>query len=466
MSINSAMAAGVSGLVANSSALAAISDNIANVNTIGYKRNAVDFSTIVTSQAVAGRYSAGGVQAVTRQLIGQQGTVQSAGSPTDIAISGDGFFVVTSKGEGLTSSDPRLFTRAGSFTVDADGYLVNNAGFYLQGWPVDSTGAYTADPSDLTSMQPINVKQLGTVVASTTSVALSANVDKRTTTSAAAATYNAATKSMTDYATTASTATGTQPDFTLQMNLVDSAGATHKVAVSFLKTATANQWAAEIYAVPATDVTAAGGAPAGQIAAGIIEFNPDGTINLSSTGGTTLFGAPGSPSTIALDASSGSTQPQWAAALGISGQTVALDLTQLSQIASSSALNSVSSDGATPGNVISVQVGPDGNVSAVFDNGQIRQIAAIGLATFPNPNGLKPVNGNAYQASREAGVMVAKAPNVGGAGKIAASSLEASTVDLSAEFTGLITTQKAYSASSKIITTADQMLDELMQMKR
>jgi len=466
MSINSAMSAGVSGLVANSSALAAISDNIANVNTIAYKRNQVNFASVVTAQAVPGHYSAGGVQAVTRSLIGQQGLVQTANSPTDLAINGDGFFVATSKGFGLSNADPRLFTRSGSFSVDANGYMVNDAGLYLQGWPVNAAGGFSVDPSDLTSMQPINVKALGTAVAPTSSVEINATLDKRTAASAAAATYDPTTKSMADYAVNANAATGTAPDFTMQMSLIDSVGGSHKVAMALLKTATPNQWAAEIYAVPATDVTAAAGKPAGQIAAGIVEFNSDGSINLSATGGTTLFGAAGSPTDIVLGSSAAGPAPQWAAGLGVSAQTVSLDMTKISQLAATSALNSVNSDGASVGNVISVQVDKDGVVSAIFDNSQVRKLAQIGLATFPNPDGLKPVSGNAFEATRNAGVMVAKPPGVGGSGKIAPSSLEASTVDLSAEFTGLITTQKAYSASSKIITTADQMLDELIQMKR
>jgi len=466
MSITSAMSAGVSGLIANSSALAAISDNIANVNTTAYKRNVTSFSSIVNGQAVPERYSAGGVRATTQQLITRQGTMQSASSPTDLAINGDGFFVVTTKGAGLTAADSRLFTRAGAFTVDADGYLVNDSNLYLQGWPVDSTGHFTADPSDLTSMQPINVKSLGSAFQATGNVGITATLDKTTPVSAGFATYDPASRSMTDYATTGSTTTGAQPDFTMQMSVVDSSGASHKIGMSFLKTATANQWAAEIYAIPASDVTAVGGAPAGQIAAGIVEFNPDGSINLDSTGNTTLFGAAGSATEINLGASSGSAQPRWSVGLGIADQSIKLDLSKVEQIAGASTLKSVTNDGATAGNIISVQVDPLGIVSAVFDNSQVRQIAAIGLATFPNADGLKAVNGNAFQAGREAGVMVAKAAGAGGAGRIASSSLEASDVDMSAEFTSLITTQKAYSASSKIITTADQMLDELIQMKR
>jgi len=126
----------------------------------------------------------------------------------------------------------------------------------------------------------------------------------------------------------------------------------------------------------------------------------------------------------------------------------------------------VSSNGASAGNIIGVQVGSDGVVSALFDNSQVRKIAQVAIATFPNANGLQATSGNAYQATLTAGQMTLKSPGSGGAGKIASSSLEASTVDLSSEFTGLITTQKAYSASSKIITTADQMLDELINIIR
>ena len=129
-------------------------------------------------------------------------------------------------------------------------------------------------------------------------------------------------------------------------------------------------------------------------------------------------------------------------------------------------MNSINADGAGVGNVVAISVDDDGIVSAIYDNSQIRTVAKVGLATFPNADGLAQVSGNAYRGTTQAGEMLVKEAGVGGAGKIAPSSLEASTVDLSAEFTGLIQTQKAYSASSKIITTADQMLEELINIKR
>ena len=149
MSINSALLAGVSGLTANSAALAAISQNIANVNTVGYKRTSGEFQTVVNAQSQGAGYSAGGVMASARHFTSQAGQLQRTTSNTDLGISGQGFFVVTEKAENLGVTDARLFTRAGAFRIDDLGYLKNTAGLYLQGWPVDSDGNVNSDPSDL-----------------------------------------------------------------------------------------------------------------------------------------------------------------------------------------------------------------------------------------------------------------------------------------------------------------------------
>ncbi len=464
MSINSAMLAGVSGLISNSSALAAISDNIANVNTTAYKRKQVNFANVVTSQAVKGRYSAGGVQGVTRQFVSQQGLIQSATSATDLGIAGDGFFVVSSKGTGMLPGDPRLFTRSGSFSVDADGFLVNDAKLYLQGWPIAADGTINDSPSDLTRMTSINVKNLGGAVKATENVVINANLDKTQVVSGAEATY--APGEMAAYAATGvASATATQPDFDkLEMNIVDSSGGTHRIQVALLKSDTpANTWHAEIYAVPASEIA---GATDGLIASGMVNFNADGSLNLTASGGTTLFGPAGSPAQLSIGASTDAAGVRWAAGLGIDASSISLDLSKLTQYADTSAVNSVNPDGATVGNVVGVEVNEDGVVSATFDNNEVRRIAQIGLATFPNSDGLLAVSGNAYRATIASGEFSVKYPGEAGAGEIAAGALEASAVDLSAEFTGLITTQKAYSASSKIITTADQMLEELINIKR
>jgi flagellar hook protein FlgE len=466
MSINSAMLAGVSGLVANSSALAAISDNIANVNTIAYKRNQVNFANVVTSQSLTGRYSAGGVQGVTRQYVGTQGLIQSASSSTDLAISGDGFFVVGGKGADLTAADTRMFTRAGSFSVDADGYLKNSAGLYLLGWgPPNADGTFNTSPSDVTTMMPINVKNQGAVVEATTDVAITANLNADQLPSTAAATYNTTTNSMAAYAN--GVATGTKPDFAIEVGVIDSQGGTRKIVMGFSKppaaggppaVVPANEWNAEVYVVPASDVTETNGL----LYSGTVFFNQDGTIDLANTD---LFGAAGDPPVITLDASGGAA-PAWSDSAGIAAQEITLDLSKLTQFASASTVSAVASNGASVGNVVGVEVDETGIVSVIYDNSQIRKIAQLGLATFANPDGLSSTTGNAYRPTNASGEYVLNMPGNGGAGKISPSSLEASTVDLSSEFTGLITTQKAYSASSKIITTADQMLDELINIIR
>lgn len=415
MSINSALLAGVSGLVANSSALAAISDNIANVNTVAYKRNQVNFANVVTSQALAGKYSAGGVQGVTRQFVSTQGLIQSSGSSTDLAISGDGFFVVTSKGAPLTAADARAFTRQGSFSVDADGYLVNDSKLYLQGWPVQSDGTFVTPPSDLTAMQSINVKNLGAAVSPTSTIGLTANLDK---------------------------VSSVAPD-PIDVNIVDAAGGRHTLRLTFAQTSV-NNWNMTVATVPAADSTVA------PMATVPVTFNTDGSINQVNGGSASAFNM----------------TLTWAAALGLPNQTIALDLSKTTQYDEPSSTTQISQNGAGAGNVVAIEVDEDGIVSAVYDNNQIRKVAKVGIATFPNPDGLATVSGNAYRPTREAGELVIKQAGVAGAGKISPSSLEASTVDLSAEFTGLIQTQKAYSASSKIITTADQMLEELINIKR
>jgi flagellar hook protein FlgE len=606
MSINSAMLSGVSGLIANSSALAAISDNIANVNTVGYKRSTANFSTLVTSGSKNTAYSAGGVKAQTHQFISQQGLTQSSTSNLDLSIAGTGFFVATEKPENLTSSDTRSFTRAGSFQLDNLGYLRNDAGLYLQGWLADPvSGIITPDPSDLMQLSSINVGTVGGTAEKTTRVGVNANLrseqpvaanvsykvgtagapsksnvpdsnldnhnydviykstgvanpvggenkyeveiresgvvvlsgtvgynaagalvsstlkrpDQATpggslttveikaaaapdpavtvnlsdlgivSTAPAPATdaddvnkgalYDPAANSMSTYALrqankdTTSKPQGVKPDFEIQIPLSDSKGGQRTVTMSLLKAPGPNQWYAELRAQPGDLENNANGL----ISTGIVEFTTDG--KLKSTGN--LF--TGTPTSVNIQASGTPlvTQPAppaaqlpqppvWAKGLGIDTQDVQIDLASaaggLTQYNSQSVVQSVNTNGTAFGNLTNIEVDKDGYVSAIFDNGVTRRIAQVAVATFSNPNGLKGVNGNAYRVTNESGTYSLKPPGQGGAGVLAPSTLEASTVDLSTEFTGLITTQRAYSASSKIITTADQMLEELLNIKR
>ena len=486
MSINSAMLAGVSGLVANSAALAAISDNIANVNTTGYKQENTDFESVVTAAAAKGAYNAGGVLANVNQMTTQQGLLQQTTSSTDLAISGQGFFVVTDKATGLTASDARDFTRAGSFQVDDAGYLRNSAGYYLQGWPVDAQGNISTDPSDLIRLTSINVGAVGGAADPTTSVAVNANLQSSGVVSpeamnagsgggGSATPYDPTTNSMAMYDPSAGT--GVKPDYELQIPVSDSKGGKRTLEIDFLKSDTPNQWYAEIKAVPASDVDNGSTPPNGQIAAGIIPFTSDGKLDTSWTPGpgqTPLF-SDFTNSTISFGASNSTTAGavgavNWSAGLGIDSQTLSLSLDTapggLTQFDSTSVTQSIQANGTAFGNLTNIDIDAKGFVTANFDNGISRQIAQVALATFPNPDGLKSISGNAYAVSLSSGTYNLKTPGTGGAGTLSPSTLEASTVDLSTEFAGLITTQRAYAASSKIITTADQMLQELINIKQ
>lgn len=559
MSINSALLSGVSGLIANSSSLAAISDNIANVNTVGYKRSTANFSTLVTSQSKNSTYSAGGVKALTHQFITQQGLTQSSTSNLDLSIAGNGFFVTTEKPENLTATDTRSFTRAGSFQLDNLGYLKNDAGLYLQGWLADPvTGDILTDPSDLTKLASINVGTVGGTADMTTRAAINANlrseqplsggfaVAKKGVSDSAGAShdltvvyipngttdnydvevregsvvkatgtaifdstvvpptftsttvtgpvtvvtgppaatvplsdlgltiadstanlYDPTNNTMSDYALDQTLATptgnGVKPDFEIQLPVSDSKGGQRTITLSLLKGPAPNEWYAELRAKPGDLAVPTNGL----IGQGVITFTQDG--KLKDTG--TLFGATGTNLTIeGSDPASVGTAPRWADGLGIGLQTVQIDLASasggLTQFNSQSVVQSVNTNGTAFGNLTNIEVDEEGYISAIFDNGVTRKIAQAAIATFSNANGLKGVNGNAYRVTNESGTYSLKAPGSGGAGVIAPSTLEASTVDLSTEFTGLITTQRAYSASSKIITTADQMLEELLNIKR
>lgn len=496
MSINSALLAGVSGLKSNSTALAALSDNIANVNTVGYKRSQADFQTIVTARPAQGAFNAGGVTTKTRQFVGQQGLLQQTGSATDLGIQGQGFFIVTDKAEDVQPTDTRSFTRAGNFLLDELGYLKNAAGLYLQGWPIDSLGKVLSDPSDLSKLQTINVTAIGGTAEQTTRMSTKTNLNSNQPVSAAAAAAAAtppgagaydktsATTSMAAYNPTATPAVGTKPDFEFQVPVSDSKGGRRSLTMSFLKSAVPNVWDVEIRAVPASEVDSGAGLVAGQVKTGKIAFTQDGQYDPSRVfpAGQGLFGdvvagvvpapvirfgaSPTSPTAPAPAAG----EVRWDYALGIEAQEIRFDFSLaaggLSQFSEKSFVDAINVNGTPFGNLTSININDEGYVAAEFDNGVTRQIAQVALATFGNTDALKAVSGNAFQVSLESGTYNLKAPGTGGAGFISPSTLESSTVDLSGEFTGLITTQRAYSASSKIITTADEMLEELLRIKR
>ncbi len=440
MSIYGAMMIGVSGLDANSKALSVSSSNIANVNTVGYKSAANAFSTLLASAVGSGDVSSAGVTANQAQLVTEQGGITSTNSATDLALSGNGFFVVSAAPTSSGTSPTLLYTRAGSFTPDASGNLQNSAGLYLQGWPLASDGSVPTDRNDLTN---INVNNLAGKAEATTTMSLKANLQ-------------ASTAITTPY-TAGDMAAGTvQPDFQRTINVYDSQGGAQPLQVSYVKTG-ANSWSYEVtYQGPAANI----GSPTNNlITSGTISFNADGTLKTADTSAASPTG------------SINVTIPWSPSVSGLNPQTISINMGTvgssdgITQFDNPSALVSSSIDGALFGSVSGVAIDNDGFVSAQFTNGLSQKVFKIPVATFANPDGLSAVSGNAYVASLNSGSPTIGEANLGGAGTIQSKALEGSTVDLANEFTNLITTQRAYSASARIITTADQMLQTLEQIQ-
>ena len=460
MSLNSALTIGVAGLSANASALSGISNNIANTNTIGYKRTRTDFSSLVTSSDINALDAGAGVKAGAQRLIAEQGQLQAASSQTDLGIAGSGFFVVGTASQNGAPGDFLRFTRAGGFSPDEQGFLRNAAGYYLRGWAAQPDGSFVTNASDNTALSTVNIASISGAANATGSVQVNGNLKASQAISAAEATYDAT-------ASATNMASGTlTPDFVRAVQVFDSLGGVRNINLAFLKSsAAANTWHVEVYASPASDVTTGAPLVDGQLATGDVVFDANGQFDAASSMPLNLsFGASsaGAPGANAFN---------WASGLGVDAQPISINLGSagasggLTQFDSTSVLDSSIVDGTTFGNLTGVDVDDQGFVTASFSNGVIQKLYQIPLATFVNPNGLKAEDGDAFSLSKNSGSLNLKSAGTG-VGKIASKTLEGSNVDLAKEFTNLITVQRAYSASSRIITTADQMLDELIRIKR
>jgi flagellar hook protein FlgE len=412
------MFAGVSGLAAQSNALGMISDNIANVNTVGYKGTSARFSTLVTQAATQTMHTPGGVMSSPYSFINRQGLLQGSASGTDLAVAGQGFFVVN---ESATPGfgDDFYFTRAGSFNPDQNGNLVNAAGYYLQGYDLRSNPNPAPSASTFTGLQTVNISNLSGSAAATTGISLGVNLPS--------------TAAVTD-------------SFSVTAQVFDSLGNAHDMDVTFTKTAT-NTWTWS-----ATNPTMSGVGTAVAVGSGTISFATDGTPSAL---------APAAPSITLTGFSTGASNATITLDLGTIGATDGL-----TQFAGNFTISNIDQDGVRFGNYTGITISEDGIVTALFDNGQRQDIFQLPLGMFRNPNGLESKSGNVYLETNRSGNFQLNLAGNGGAGDIAPAALEASTVDLAEEFTKMIITQRAYSANTKVITTADDMLEELIRVKR
>ena len=255
MSLNSALSAGTAGLLANAGALAAISDNISNVNTVAYKRSATLFDPLVKVDSTESAYNAGGVHSTTRKLVTNQGLLTSTSSATDIAVNGDGFFVVADQPSVTGSNGTYYFSRSGSFVPDADGNLINTSGHYLQGWPVQEDGTVNANPSDLSQVSPVNIGSIGGTASASTRMEFNANLQSTEPIRAevAASTYDPTdpTVNMANY--DAAAGTGMEPNFVTSVQIFDSQGSLRTINYAFARSNTPNQWHVEISTSDAGD---------------------------------------------------------------------------------------------------------------------------------------------------------------------------------------------------------------------
>jgi flagellar hook protein FlgE len=408
---------GVTGLKAHEQAVDVIANNIANINTTGFKAARANFQEAL-SQTLRAASAAGGGRGTRNPMqlglgsqIGSidnlmtQGNLKFTGNTMDLAIQGNGFFL-------LSDNSGEYLTRNGSFALDGNNRLVSaGSGLALLGWQADPiTGAIPSNemitPSSYLTI-PVGVMS---IAKPTANVAYQANLD-------------------------AAAAAGTTVDTSCYV--YDSLGVQHRVDITFTKSATDNEWA---WAASGPDAD-----PAVPGSTGTLIFDANGQIT------TPAFNL-----SVTLAASGGATNPV-DAGLSFAGVT---------QLAGASTVQAVSQDGLPMGTLQSFSIDNQGVITGTFTNGMFRTLGQVALARFANPAGLNKVGNSLWQASVASGPPAVVWPSTGDAGTLASGYLELSNVDLAAEFANLIVTQRGFQANSRVITTSDEMLQELLTIKR
>ncbi len=429
MSILDAMYSGVSGLSAESDALDVIGNNLANTNTIGFKESRAIFENVLGSAVGTEGAIGGGVMMSTAQQVFTEGSIENTGNPTDVALSGDGFFVMQGDVSGVNGT---FYTRAGQTSLNADGTLVNPDGLSFQGYAANSTGGFS------TTLAPITVD----------TAALS---PKMTTTLTVAANLNSA-----DVPPTAPwdpQNPATTSNFSTSMQVYDSLGAAHTTSIYFQNDG-GGTWT---YHVLANGSEVTGGTPGqnDEIATGTLVFGTNGSLtsNTVTAGGTASFigATPNQPLTFSFGT------PTASGGTGLDGIT---------QFGSTDTVSAQNQDGYASGALSSLSIDSSGVVSGVYTNGQTIAVAQMAVAKFQDDQGLGQAGGNCWTSTPDSGSPAVGAAGTGGRAALVSSSLETSNVDIATQFTDLIAHQRGFEANSKTITTADQMLQDVLAMKQ
>ena len=425
MSLYAALTSAVSALKAQSTQLAAVSQNIANASTTAYKTTEVSFQSLVTGNTDSSTNAAGSVLTDVSRNMDLQGEISTTDSGTNIALDGAGFFVVSDALSNTSSS--YNYSRNGEFSADADGYLINNEGYYLLGWQTDENGNILATNSnDLNSLEVIDVSAVTGSAEATTEVTFDLNLP--------------ADANITD-------------TFVISYEVYDSLGVSHTIEMSCEKTA-ANSWTATLsdpYLTNDSTVTTATIAPL--------------TIDITFDGGGKL--ASYTTNAVAL---TGFTTGAFDSALTLDFGTIG-DADGITQYSSSSSdadieITLIDSDGVRYGQLSGITIDNDGLVTASFDNGLRQMIYQIAISTFSNSKGLTHIDGTVYDENENAGNYNLQLPGGGNAGTVVASAIELSTTDTSSEFNKMIIAQQAYSSAAQVISTVTDMYDTLISSVR
>lgn len=439
MSIYGALNTAISGLTAQSAAFTNISDNVANSQTVGFKRTDTAFIDYLTTSNQTTNQS-GSVTTLPIYINNVQGTVQQSDNPLALAITGQGFFPASQSigiANGNTVFDPQqYYTRSGDFSMNAQGYLVNSAGLYLNGWTVNSnTGV-----ADQTTLAPIQISQSAFNPIPTTSMTVAANLP-------ATPTANAPVSS--------------------DIQIYDGLGTQHTLQLDWTQNA-GSDWTVSVV-VP--DNTAAG-ASSPNIGTANVKFGsvssgnavPDGTVGslTGSTGITANTFTSGQPANLSFTLDFGNGPQTVNLSLGNYGQS-----NGVTQYAGTTYdLKGVTQNGVAAGSFSSVSTQSNGDIVLNYSNGQSRTIAQVPVATFNDPNQLQRHNGQSFTATQNSGAALEQSANSNGAGSIVTTAVEQSNVDIATEFSKLIVAQQAYTANAKVVTSANQLLTVTIDMKQ
>lgn len=427
-SIIDGLFAGRAGIQSHGTAISVLADNIANANTVGYKASRPDFTDLLAGAAGgAGAITVGsGSQLNSVTQIFNQGTFEFTGRGLDLAVDGNGFFVVEDQG----GTGARYYSRAGNFSVDPDGNLLNQNGFNVMGFATGGGGGLTA----------LNVNQRSSTSVNTNTITVSGNLDASQPIIAAPAAQP----------TTYTALSGA--NFSTFVDVFDTLGGSHTLTTYFFHTA-ANNWTAQTY-VDGGDIDVG--------TAGVPVLM--GSVNLvfNSSGSKTTPPIASAQDYFASMTASHLPVAHWAN--GSADSNIAINLEPFTQFSSASNISSISQDGTGGGSVVSFSVENDGSLIAQLDNGQTSTIGTIALSTFANVEGMKRVGDSLYKESTTSGEPVIGSPGAGTFGQIAAGSLELSTSDIASDFIKLISFQRGFQGSSRVITSINDLLNEIINL--